>query len=276
MSRHRSTVKSRVFFATLLSIALLLMVSAVTLTAQGKQVCFERWECSEWGACSNGVQQRACTDLSACGTVRGKPDTSKACGAKTAAEKCGNSNCAATESCSSCPADCGKCAAAKTVVQAKTTLDDAAQEVANTPPANARIYPEPLGMDEADDLIEQGYVIIRYYYTPNCDSCREPVNIQKELTKLVSEQSDLIVLVSLNSISFPFDSERYAGVQGVVYPPSIRIDGMSDGVRGYGLLFGYSLVQNLQDGDLLDDLGPLICEHSDRCDFRGGKLVRNS
>jgi hypothetical protein len=124
--------------------------------------------------------------------------------------------------------------------------------------------------------MEQGYVILRYYYAPNCDACREPVDIQTELTELASQQSDLIVLVSLNHISYPFDSKLYAGVQGVVYPPSIRIEGISSGTPGYDLLFGYSLVQKLQDGDLMNDIGSLICEHSDRCDFSGGRIVRNS
>jgi len=42
-------------------------------------VCTENWSCSGWSSCMNGQQTRTCNDLSACGTVLGKPLITKNC-----------------------------------------------------------------------------------------------------------------------------------------------------------------------------------------------------
>jgi len=276
--KRKKTKPGKKLMPVVLLVAVILMGAAIILTMPSKQMCAERWGCGEWSACSSGHQTRECSDSSRCGTFKLKPLTEQQCevnkGAAKPASSCGDGKCAARETCSSCASDCGACT--KTLTQVQNTLDTAASEVANAPAANAKIYTEPLGLEASEELMEQGYVIVRYYYAPNCDACREPVDIQAELTDLASQQSDLIALVSLNHISYPFDSKLYAGVQSVVYPPSIRIEGISGGTPGYDLLFGYSLVQKLQDGDLMNDIGPLICEHSDRCDFSGGRIVRKS
>lgn len=41
--------------------------------------CVERWECSDWGQCKNGLQTRSCSDLNNCGTEFNKPETERTC-----------------------------------------------------------------------------------------------------------------------------------------------------------------------------------------------------
>jgi len=43
------------------------------------EVCEERWECTEYSTCINGLQTRSCTDSNACGTADDKPLTSQPC-----------------------------------------------------------------------------------------------------------------------------------------------------------------------------------------------------
>ncbi len=44
-----------------------------------EQVCQERWTCSEWGECENGIQRRTCTDQNDCGTKNNEPFLSQPC-----------------------------------------------------------------------------------------------------------------------------------------------------------------------------------------------------
>lgn len=41
--------------------------------------CQERWTCSEWGECVNGIQARTCQDENACGTNSREPFASQPC-----------------------------------------------------------------------------------------------------------------------------------------------------------------------------------------------------
>ena len=43
--------------------------------------CTPNWSCADWSACSNGSQNRTCSDSNNCGSVTGKPATTQACGA---------------------------------------------------------------------------------------------------------------------------------------------------------------------------------------------------
>ena len=46
------------------------------------QTCEERWVCTEWSACVNGVQTRTCTDQNNCGTEENKPLETQPCSMK--------------------------------------------------------------------------------------------------------------------------------------------------------------------------------------------------
>jgi len=42
-------------------------------------VCVERWRCSEWGQCDNGLQTRACVDENKCGSNKNTPEEVRTC-----------------------------------------------------------------------------------------------------------------------------------------------------------------------------------------------------
>jgi len=46
---------------------------------QTEQGCQERWTCSDWGACENGIQTRTCEDENNCGTRNNEPFSSQPC-----------------------------------------------------------------------------------------------------------------------------------------------------------------------------------------------------
>lgn len=54
-------------------------VQSCTMPDQTPSTCEERWSCSEWTACDNGLRTRACTDVERCGTTTEKPQTSYDC-----------------------------------------------------------------------------------------------------------------------------------------------------------------------------------------------------
>jgi hypothetical protein len=44
-----------------------------------KDACQEDWDCSEWSACSRGIQKRECSDFNSCGSIFNKPLERKDC-----------------------------------------------------------------------------------------------------------------------------------------------------------------------------------------------------
>ena len=46
---------------------------------QSSPICIENWECSEWGVCLEGKQERSCTDKNNCTTILLKPEIERAC-----------------------------------------------------------------------------------------------------------------------------------------------------------------------------------------------------
>lgn len=44
-----------------------------------KNSCTQSWNCTNWGACTSGVQTRLCRDLNNCGNEIGKPSESQSC-----------------------------------------------------------------------------------------------------------------------------------------------------------------------------------------------------
>lgn len=272
--------------ALLVTAAVIIIAVYFMLPYLQKPICRENWDCDNWSACVNSQQTKTCTDKNHCGTMNSKPLTEQACAAaepvaneqcknlgsscieseccgscvhgtcRDGSTFCGDTYCDSGETCSSCPSDCGACAV-------NGQLD-------------SNILTEPISMTKDEELRKAGYVIIRYYYAQNCEDCRTPVDVESELKEMAAQYKDFVVLITADAIKYSYDSKRYAGVNGVVYKPSIRVDGIAKGQSGYDLLFGYSLVQNLKDGDVIGDVGPLVCKHSDHCEFTGGKIVRTS
>jgi len=51
-------------------------------TGTTPQVCQEKWVCSDWSTCQDGIQTRTCTDENNCGTRNSEPFTSQPCSAE--------------------------------------------------------------------------------------------------------------------------------------------------------------------------------------------------
>jgi len=68
--------------------------ASTTAAAAGSstgQSCTEKWECSSWSSCKNGVQTRTCSDKNKCGTTKSKPTITTPCTAHcTENWECGN------------------------------------------------------------------------------------------------------------------------------------------------------------------------------------------
>lgn len=56
-------------------------------TVTQQQACQEKWVCSEWSECINGVQTRTCVDQNNCGTNNKEPFTSQPCSAEERKEE---------------------------------------------------------------------------------------------------------------------------------------------------------------------------------------------
>jgi 3-dehydroquinate dehydratase len=64
-------------------------------------ICKERWQCTDWGKCENGITRRSCSDMNSCGTENDKPDEAGSCVAVN--ERCFDGILSQDES----DADCG-------------------------------------------------------------------------------------------------------------------------------------------------------------------------
>jgi hypothetical protein len=56
-------------------------------TVAQQQECQERWVCSEWSECINGIQTRTCRDVNNCGTNNKEPFTSQPCSSEERKEE---------------------------------------------------------------------------------------------------------------------------------------------------------------------------------------------
>ncbi len=54
-------------------------VTPVTQEEPVEEVCQEKWECSDWSWCTDGIHTRTCTDVNECGTDNNKPLDSYPC-----------------------------------------------------------------------------------------------------------------------------------------------------------------------------------------------------
>ncbi|MFH1663380.1 MAG: hypothetical protein ABH986_00970, partial [archaeon] len=65
--------------------------------------CVENWNCGTWNSCSDGIQNRACSDNNDCNTTASMPSLSQSCGEciNTTTRNCStNSGCPGTQTCS--------------------------------------------------------------------------------------------------------------------------------------------------------------------------------
>lgn len=53
-----------------------------TISGAQNQTCQEKWACSDWSKCENGVQTRSCNDQNNCGTRNNEPFSSQPCSAE--------------------------------------------------------------------------------------------------------------------------------------------------------------------------------------------------
>jgi len=53
--------------------------ATTTTTTQQTTGCQERWVCSDWGRCVDGIRTRTCVDSNECGTINNKPLDSDPC-----------------------------------------------------------------------------------------------------------------------------------------------------------------------------------------------------
>jgi hypothetical protein len=250
--------------------------------AQGQ--CQENWNCGEWSLCVNNQQTRQCIDANNCGTVASKPQTAQQClppiqppgelcepigaecdGAnccsgycvhgvcRNDATYCGDGECDEPENCSGCAQDCGECEGRE---------------------LEQNVFTEPLSFLKEQELKEDGYTIVRYFYSEDCIYCFQPAYIENQLRELAANLRDIMVLVVIDTAEYRQEASKYASIDGTIYKPFIRVEGTADGVHGYSTLWGYSLGQKLEDGDVTVDVAPLICKHSDYCDFKLGKIER--
>ncbi len=258
------------------------------------QPCQENWICGEWSACYAGQQSKSCSDTNACGTTYLKPATTQSCFSpppatggsnatgqqggteclqagfqcssnsqccgfcvsgvcKATQNYCGDTHCDSGENCSSCKSDCGECITAR--------------ELTNN------VFTQPLSNSVASDFKNRGYVIVTYLYSPDCDFCYYPTDIQSQLKSLAGLLKDIFVLVIINVDTNPTEAAKYA-VANTIYKPYIRVEGISGGSLGYDALYGGALGNKLIDGDVLVDIAPVICNHSDYCDFIDNKVTR--
>jgi len=266
-----------------LAIIVVVVIAMQFLVKPQPASCAEDWSCGAWSECSNGQQTRLCTDNNSCGTNASRPAISQQCftsgptpGCKPPGEPCqsdeccnycvhgvcsatrdycGDSRCDASENCSACPSDCGICGTAGRALE-------------------QNIFTAPLAFNPEQEFKNDGYVIVRYFYSTDCPFCYSPFNIEEQLRGMAASFKDLFVLVLIDTEQSPAEANKYPNVGGTTYTPLIRIDGKSGGVFGYDTTFGYSLGQKLEDGDVIADVAPLICAHSDYCDFKDGKIVR--
>gem|GEM_PF-3224121 len=291
-----------IIIAVVIVIALILMLpkGGPAPRQPGQQACIENWSCSDWAPCSSGQQSRVCVDSNSCGTELLKPATTKPCagslqgqngtpssnggvqepdciapGFRCSPDKdccghclhdycrntptyCGDNYCDTGENCSSCPGDCDACP----VEGVLPHLED-------------NVFHEPLSYLEEQGFEEDGYVVVKYIYSTDCSFCYYPVDIESQLTSLAGLLDDLFVLVIIETSEYPQEAAKYA-VGGTIFKPTVRVEGISGGTHGYDMLYGGAISNKLMDGDIQADVAPLICNHSDYCDFKDNKVVKTA
>jgi hypothetical protein len=274
---------------TFLIIALIVIFGAaiaVILMMNIDQIaCHPDWACGSWQGCREGVEIRTCLDKNECNVNTGRPETRRECddwtpvnttGNETSNDTiptcsgfgdvcgveedccegfclhgrcwpsdpyCGDGYCDPGENCITCEYDCGAC----------PTLRELGQNV----------YTEPLSYTAEQELKEEGYVLISYFYYDSCSPCFYPVHIENELRDLAASMKDLAVFQFINTIRQKTYADFKGKILGRVYTPSIIIEGGSK--PGNDPLYSGSLSDLVNSGDLADKIKEMICERSEYC-----------
>jgi len=281
------------------------VIAMVLFKSEPPKQCVASWQCSDWSACTADSQTRLCADQNNCGNESSKPELSRdctlsqdnppivanpplndtpttplvvdsncvipgksctqngdCCSAKcvhntcrNASTFCGDSYCDTGEDCCNCEYDCGTCPGATDLEQ--------------------NVFTEPLNYLEEQDFKNGGYTLIRYFKSDTCSFCVYPTDIDSQLRTLAMTMKDLIVVVILDTDDYPAEASKYAKMAGNIYVPFIRVEGYKNEQHGYDSLYGNKLGAMLNDGDITSDIAPLICEHSDYCEYSGGMIVKS-
>ena len=269
-------------------------IMIVIMNPAPPEECEVDWFCGDWSSCMAGSKVRNCFDKNECGINDTRPPMQEACDIELINETdepnvtiivdclplgvvcnegaeccsgsclenicrdvnryCGDGYCDADEDCSDCEHDCGECPLNRDLEQ--------------------NVFTKPLGLLKEKDYKEDGYVLVRYFYSSNCLGCYQPVHIENQLRDLAANFKDLLVLVIIDTQVYRDEADRYAKMGGSIYKPLIKIEAFQDAKAWVTTLYAYTLGQKLLDGDIQADVAEEICKHSDYCDWDGSKIVR--
>ena len=292
----------------ILIISVIFAVVAIALILSMENTpCQASWVCGSWQGCINNTEIRACIDQNECGTEAGKPIIEQSCvsdiplvnltinqtntsqtntsndtieNISTCPEfgdyceldeccenltclhhlcvdtvpYCNDGYCDEGENCSSCAYDCGEC---------PTTRE-----------LEVNVFTEPLEYQPNLQFKEGGYVIVHYFYSDSCSPCFYPIHIENALRDMAAQLKDIMVLELINTFKYGAYAQREGQITGRVYTPSIILEGTAGGVSGIEYLYSSSLGDIIADGDVAGAIAPLICEHSDYCDWDGSKVMK--
>jgi len=132
----------------------------------------------------------------------------------------------------------------------------------NIIPSN--VFYTAIGAQTEADYKAQGYVIIKYFYSPDCLVCYAPVDWEDVLNELASEMEDTIILAIFDTSKNRWAAETWASTAtGVQQEPVIRMDGMSGGIPKYRLYYGMAINAMLDSPK--ETLSEEVCKYTDKC-----------
>jgi uncharacterized Zn finger protein (UPF0148 family) len=282
---------------TLFILLIAVMAAVIILAVMMNTGCTPNWVCGSWQACVDGAQTRACIDNNECGTESGMPEITKACEdtetpvtnqtnqtsqinqtdkcspinfsceaaeccegycvhgiCMTTETFCGDGYCDNGENCGNCKIDCGTCSLERDLVP--------------------NVFTEPFTHAEDQQMKNDGYVIVRYFYYDACSPCFYPIHIENELRDIAAQMKDLMVLEIINTFDYRSEAEFKGSIMGRVYTPSIIIEGISQEKSGKYALYATELGNVINSGDLAPKIAEQVCGFSDYCDWDGSKVVR--
>ena len=213
-------------------------------------VCEESWVCGPWSECIESSQARECIDQNHCGTNEQGIVSERPC-TETAKTYCGDSNCDRNENCASCPDDCGGC------------FDD-----------DENVFTEPIYYNAEQDYKDEGYALVKYFYTPDCIACTQPLDIAAELESLADEFKGLMILVEIDSSKYTDMAKTQTKVGGIVYVPFIKIEGYNEGVHSYTTIYGVGLERRLDD--FAYSVAEDICDTIDGCYYDNAGVMHRT
>ncbi|GEM_PF-2303637 len=182
-------------------------------------------------------------------------------------EVCGDSKCRGEENCENCPEDCGTCPKKEVavIVEKKAEVKEdplAARKMDNNIYSVASSTNLAPGLETGEELINDSYVIVRYFYDKSCMSCTMPENLKDMVDSVVGDMNGIAVAIDYDLTTYKDPGRQFLNVDGMGIPqnPNIRIDGAPGGERSYKLFRSYSLAQW---GNKSEELRKEICSMTD-------------